>query len=86
MMRNFLKKAFKFFLILFAGFLILCVYAYYQMKPHIDAFLHIQKTINEANASTLEKEYGTKDKDKVFNHLILKYLNDLEGKDNNATS
>ncbi|EDP6888758.1 hypothetical protein ABHN87_001369 [Campylobacter upsaliensis] len=56
------------------------------MKPHIDAFLHIQKTINEANVSTLEKEYGTKDKDKVFNHLILKYLNDLEGKDNNATS
>ncbi|WP_270975476.1 hypothetical protein [Campylobacter helveticus] len=85
MIKNLLKKALKLFLFLFIAFVILCIYAYYQMREHINALVAIQKSINEANATSLEKEYGTSDKEKIFNRLILKYLNELEEREANVT-
>lgn len=84
-MKSFLKKILKILLILFLAFIALCIYAYYQMKAHIDAFMQIQKEVNEANATSLLKSYGTDDKNKIFNRLIMEYLENLEKGEENAS-
>lgn len=85
-MKSFFKQILKIFLIFFLAFIVLCIYAYYQMREPIRAFETIQKKVEEMNETSLQKEYGTSDRDKVFNDLIRQYLNHyLEGKDKNAT-
>lgn len=85
-MKKLFKKILKILLILFLAFLTLCVYAYYQMKEHINAFYEIQKEVSEANTTSLLKSYGTDDRNKIFNRLIMEYLENLEKGEDNATN